>query len=249
MRTVAIVQARAASTRLPVKVLLDLAGKTALERCLRRVEQFRGVADTVVATGDAPENDVIEIACRRLGFSCLRGSETDVLQRYLDAASNCAADVVVRCTSDCPLLDPVVSSTVIDEFFATAASGRLADYASNTLHRHLPRGLDTEVVRIDALARVASEGPSPSDLEHVTLGVVRQPDKFALHSVVIPDLENLSSHRWTLDTLSDYRFLAGLYEALGPRAESAGLRDVLDVLAKHPQLIHLNAHVRQKAPA
>lgn len=140
MRIVAVVQARLSSSRLPAKVLLDLAGKPALERCLSRVSRFRGVEEVVVATSDAPADDVVAAASRRIGYRVVRGSETDVLSRYALAAQETRADAIVRCTSDCPLLDPVLSSQVIEAFQRGGV-----EYAANTMERQLPRGLDTEV--------------------------------------------------------------------------------------------------------
>src|SRR5690348_13861501 len=102
MKVAAIVQARLGSTRLPAKVLLDLGGATALQRCLERVARFSGVDEVIVATTTLPEDDLIEYAAARMKIRCVRGSAEDVLSRYLDAARVARADVVVRCTSDCP---------------------------------------------------------------------------------------------------------------------------------------------------
>ncbi len=240
MRIAAIVQARVGSTRLPAKILLDLGGATALQRCLDRVRRFRGLHEVIVATTDRPDDDLVVALTRRLDVRCTRGSADDVLSRTVAAARAVAADVVVRCTSDCPLLDPDISSQVIDAFTAGDV-----DYAANTLERRLPRGLDTEVVSLHALERVLAGDPTPPEREHVTLGVYRRPG-FRLRSVVPrPDLD-LGHLRLTLDTLDDYRMLSALFDELGPAAATAGLDDVLAVLARRPELALINAHVQQK---
>lgn len=239
-RVVVVVQARLSSSRLPAKVLLDLGGVTALERCLRRVRRFRGVTEVVLATSDQPGDEIIASVGRRLGHRVVRGSEGDVLSRFQLAASESKADVVVRCTSDCPLLDPETSSRVIDEFLSSGA-----DYAANVLERRYPRGLDTEVFTRVALERAAREATSPSEREHVTPHFYRNPDLFRLHSVRPQGSEDLSMHRWTLDTLDDYRFLYAVFEKLGERADIANITDIVTAVNESGLRV-MNEHVEQK---
>ena len=240
-RVVVVVQARLASSRLPAKILLDLGGTTALERCLRRVRRFEGIAEVVVATSDTPGDDVVAAVGKRLGARVVRGSETDVLSRFAKAARETNADAIVRCTSDCPLLDPAVSSAVIARFL-----GEQGDYAANVLERRYPRGLDTEIMSRAALDRADREATSADEREHVTLHLYRRPEVFRLLPVLPGDGEDHSAHRWTLETLEDYRFLHGLFERLGGRADEADHLEVLALLAKHPELSAINAHVAQK---
>jgi spore coat polysaccharide biosynthesis protein SpsF len=246
VRVVAIVQARLGSSRLPAKVLLDLGGATALQRCLDRVARIEGVAEVVVATTVEPIDELIAALCARLGIRCTRGSANDVLSRYVEAGRATKADAVVRCTSDCPLLDPALSSMVVRAFLGTQGGPEALDYAANNLERRLPRGLDTEIVSMAALERAIRESDSPSEHEHVTLHVYRHPEKFRLRAV-LPDFpEDYSDHRWTLDTLDDYRLLATLYNEIGEGAGAAGLRDVLAVFERRPELRGYNAHIEQK---
>lgn len=240
-RTVAIVQARLGSSRLPAKVLLDLCGRTALERCLSRVRRVPGVDEVVVATSEATADDVIALAARRLGYPVCRGSEHDVLSRYAKAAREHRAEIVLRFTSDCPLLDPAVSVLPL----GLLSRGGF-DYASNTLTRRLPRGLDTEVMLASALARADRDAADAAEREHVTMHLYRNRDVFRCGEAVPEGLPDLSSYRWTLDTLDDYRFLFSVFEALGVHAEEASMRDVLDLLSRHPELASINAHVAQK---
>jgi spore coat polysaccharide biosynthesis protein SpsF len=243
MRVVAIVQARVASTRLPAKVLLDLGGQTALARCLARVRRTPGIDDVVVATSNGPFDDLIVGLCKRLDVQCVRGSEHDVLSRYALAAREARADAVVRFTSDCPLLDPVVSGLVAQAIRLDHAP----DYASNTLVRRLPRGLDTEAMTRVALDRADREATSGPDREHVTRFLYTNPSVFRAESRLPELARDLSHHRWTLDTLDDYRFLFEVYERLGSRADQAGLSEVLAIVEADPLLFALNAHIEQKA--
>jgi len=240
---VVIVQARLKSSRLPAKVLLDLGGVTALERCLRRVGRFRHVSEVVIATSDTAGDEIIERVGQRLGVAVVRGSETDVLSRYALAAEASRAEVIVRVTSDCPLIDVEVSSTVIERFLAEPG----ADYASNVMERRLPRGLDTEVMSREALLRAHREATDPSEREHVTAHIYRRPDAFRCLSVTLPLTADLSSHRWTLDTLDDYRLLHALFTLLGPAADQSSMNDVLRCIQHNPELQALNSHVTQKS--
>jgi spore coat polysaccharide biosynthesis protein SpsF len=192
----------------------------------------------VIATSDAPADDIVARVGARLGAPIVRGSEHDVLARFLLAAREHSADAVLRVTSDCPLLDPEESSRVVDAFLA-----RRPDYASNVLERTLPRGLDTEVVTRAALER-AADAASPEEREHVTLHLVRRPQEFRLCSVTSDRV--CSHHRWTLDTLEDYQFLHALVSLLGHNADTASFADILRELDLHPHLVQINSRVEQK---
>src|SRR5258706_11433091 len=136
---VAIIQARMGSTRLPGKVLKDLEGGTVLSRVVARAKRAATIGEVIVATSDAAGDDVIVTECKKLNAKVFRGDEKDVLDRYYRAAQLFKADVVVRITSDCPLIDPEVTDKTVGEFLKERP-----DYASNALERTYPRGLDTE---------------------------------------------------------------------------------------------------------
>ena len=243
MKVVVVIQARLASSRLPAKILLDLGGVTALERCLRRARRFAHVSEVVIATSDLPGDDVIAAVGRRLGARVVRGSETDVLSRFAKAARETEAEVVVRCTSDCPLLDPTLSSLVIERFLSAPGG---VDYAANVLERRLPRGLDTEVIGRAALDRADREANSPDEREHVTLHIYRHPERFRCLPVTAEGGEDRSSLRWTLDTLDDYRLLHAVFERLGARADDASMAEVIALFEANPELARINAHISQK---
>ena len=237
MKTVAIIQARMGSTRLPGKIALELGGKSMLERVVERASAIEGVDQVVVATSTLPADDRVVALAKLAGVPCSRGSEDDVLSRYHAAAKEHAADEVIRITADCPLLDPAVSSRVVVAYREEAP-----DYASNVLERTFPRGLDTEILGFDVLDRAFYQASDKSDREHVTLYVWRQPEMFDLLSVVGEVDHN--SHGWTVDTPWDYEFVQKVYSELGGGAFH--MKEVLDLLEQRPDLLELNAHVEQK---
>ena len=163
MRTVAIIQARMQATRLPGKVLADLEGKPVLRRVVDRARRASTLDAVVVATSDNPADDVLAGFCREFGTDCFRGSRDDVLDRYRRAAECFQAEVVVRLTADCPLLDP----QVIDRVVRAYGQGEF-DYVSNALECTYPDGLDTEVFSYKSLERAWREARRQSEREHVS---------------------------------------------------------------------------------
>jgi spore coat polysaccharide biosynthesis protein SpsF len=237
MKIVAIVQARVGSSRLPGKVLADIAGQSMLGRVIERVRRIPGLSEVVVATTLAPEDEAIVEECGRIGAPFFRGSENDVLDRYYCACKEHEADAVVRITSDCPLIDPVESAKVVDAFLAQAA-----DLAANDIKNTYPIGLGTEVIARKALLQAWSHATKPYERQHVTPYIYQHPEQFHLVSV-----EALSDHgnlRWTVDTPPDLEFVRAVYARLGG---SFGWHDVLSLLEREPDLIEINRHIRQKA--
>ena len=238
-RTVAVVQARMGSTRLPGKVMLPLLGEPALTLVLRRLGRARTLDEVVVATTPLPEDDPIVELAERTGYRVVRGSETDVLDRYLAAARATDAGVVVRITSDCPLIDPAVVNLVVDEFRASGV-----DFASNMLVPWtFPVGLAVEVVRRAALERAGREDGDPAWREHVTPYLYRHPELFRL--LRVPADSDHSERRWTLDTPQDYAVVARIFETLG--RDDFGWRDALAVVEANPSWGSANHDVVQKA--
>lgn len=205
---------------------------------LERADAIAGCDEVVVAVPDLAEDDPLADTVRALGHRVVRGPSADVLARYVRAADDTGADVVVRVTADCPLLSPSVSSSVVAAFVAGGV-----DYASNTLERTFPRGLDTEVVSAHALRVAARESREPSEREHVTPFVWQRPERFAVRSLR-GDADH-SHLRWTVDTPLDLALVRQVHAELGP-----GLFDtdaILElVLRRRPELSRLNADVVQK---
>lgn len=240
MKTIAIIQARMGSTRLPGKVLKKVLGKTLLEYQLERVQRSSFIDKIVVATTVKESDDVLVALCNRLNIPVYRGSEVDVLARYYEAAVESKADVVVRLTSDCPLIDSAVVDGVIQLYLDSPD----VDYASNALKRTFPRGLDTEVFSFDALEESFHHARKQSEREHVTPFIHQQPHKFKM--VNFSYHTDVSHHRWTVDTKEDFELIRRIIEALYSENHTFTMQDVLDLLEQHSSWVKLNAHIEQK---
>jgi len=240
MRTVAIVQARLGSTRLPGKVLADLCGDTMLARVVQRLRAAHRVDDVVIATTLRDEDDLILDEAKRLGVGVFRGSEHDVLARYLGAARAFHAGIVVRVTSDCPLLDP----WVVDDVIWALRAQQHNDYASNTHTRTYPRGLDVEALYLETLARIDACATSVPAREHVTAYLMEQPGAFTMQQVQAK--RDDSDLRWTVDTQDDLALARLLYERLGLAHTIRPYSDVVAAVRAMPELTAINAHVTQK---
>jgi spore coat polysaccharide biosynthesis protein SpsF len=244
MRRVIVVQARMTSTRLPGKVLMDLEGRPLLERELERLGRCEQADEVMLAVTTNADDDPLVALARRLGVRWYRGSEHDVLARYAGAAREAQADLVVRVTSDCPLIDPEETDAVIAALQERRTS---CDYASNRLQAHLPRGLDTEALWRDVLERMDRLATSAPAREHVTwFCYAERPDLFRLHAVRRPvDAHDL---RWTVDTADDLTMVRRLYAELGLAERPVALQDVIAHVRAHPEIAAINAHVEQKEP-
>ncbi|MGA2331292.1 MAG: glycosyltransferase family protein [Syntrophales bacterium] len=236
IKTVAIVQARMSSKRLPGKVMMDIAGKPMLFHVVSRVQKAQKIDHVVVATSNHYEEDTIEKFCRRESISCFRGSLDDVLDRYYRAASLFAAEVIVRLTADCPLLDHDLIDQVVHAFH----SGH-ADYASNALECTYPDGLDTEVFSRSVLENTWQNAKLKSEREHVTPYIYKHPEQFRI--VKIKHSENLSHFRWTVDDHTDLEFVRSIFECMGKLY--FGMTDVLNLLQQHPEICQLNSNARR----
>ena len=239
MKTLIIVQARMTSTRLPGKVLLPLAGEPMLTRLIERLRRVRRADGIVVATSTNATDDPIAALCSQLGVPCHRGSEHDVLSRYADAARLHGADVVVRITSDCPLIDPAL----IDQTIAAFDEGG-SDYVSNMLPPTWPYGMAVEVFSAAALAQAHAEATQAAEREHVTPFLYWHQERYRLRNVASP--VDLSHHRWTVDTPEDYALVSRLFDHLMPNRPNFTQADVLALLDAHPDWIAINQHIQQK---
>lgn len=244
MKTVAIIQARMSSTRLPGKVMKTLCGRTVLSHVIGRVKVCALIDEVVVATSTLAADDVIVSEAESCGASSFRGSEDDVLDRYYRAAAEHNAATVVRITSDCPLIDPALLCDMVDRFNGVLRSGGDVDYLSNTLTRSYPRGLDVEVFSFGALEKSHKEATMPHEREHVTPYMHQHPDIFKLREV-LSEKDN-SGYRLTLDTPEDFRLIEEIYKVLYREGAIFGTDEVLNLLRARPELPLINAHVEQK---
>lgn len=233
MRPVAIVQARLGSTRLPGKALLPLVGRPILYHVVARLRHVPALAQVVVATTDRPDDEPIRAFCRDEGILVFAGSEEDVLDRYVQAAGRFDADPVVRVTADCPLIDPGVVSRAVAMY--TEADGALAYVGFDT---SFPDGLDVEVIALSALETAWREARLPSEREHVTPFIWKQPQRFPQDR--IRNDTDLSDQRWTVDEPEDYRLIEAIYGALYHPQRPFAMAKVLDFLKAHPDLRRVN---------
>lgn len=241
MKTVIIVQARMTSTRLPGKVLKKVLGKPLLSFQIERMRRVKLADELVIATTTNESDQPLIDLCASLNVPCFRGSEEDVLARYFGAATAYKADAVVRITSDCPVIDPVVIDKVI-HFYNDHRP--LYDYVSNTLDRSYPRGMDTEVFSADVLSEVFFEAAKPFDREHVTPYIYMNPERYKMANVTYKSDE--SRHRWTVDTVEDYELIKGIIENLYPQNPNFTLEDTLKLIEDNPKWFFINSHIEQK---
>lgn len=238
MKTVAIIQARMGSTRLPGKVLRPIGERDVLGWCVDRICRAQSLSDVVIATTDLSRDDVLVDWCQARGRPSFRGPEDDVLTRYARAAEAFGADVVVRVTSDCPLIDPNLVDEVIHHRAMTNA-----DYVSNNFPEHsYPIGLDVECFTREALDTACREDKRPDWREHVT-PYIRNSGWFDVRGVACD--EPLGGLRWTVDTPEDLALASHLIGAAKEPLD-AGWRDFLSIYRAHPEWATLNAHVAQR---
>ena len=229
MKTLAVIQARFGSTRLPGKVLAEIAGEPMLAHVVRRVRRAATIDEVVVATSTAPADDAVADFCAAQRIACFRGDEQDVLDRFYQAASQHGAEAVVRITGDCPLIDPAVIDRVV-----TALQNEECDYATNTLRYTFPDGLDVEAFTFAALAEAWREARKPAEREHVT-PYLRSAPQFRTANVEHTTDLSPRGLRWTVDEPQDLEFVRAVVAELAPTPEFT-LQDVLDLLARQPHL-------------
>lgn len=238
MKVEAIVQARVGSTRLPGKVLADIHGYPMLWHVVQRTRAAKTVDEVAVATTTEVADDAIVAFCREHAVSCFRGSESDVLDRYYQAARERETDVIIRITSDCPLIDPEIVDKTVRAFLEEGP-----DYASNTCVRTYPRGLDTEVMTFAALQLAWTSANHPYQRSHVTPYIYENPRKFKILSVT--GNQDDSAYRWTVDTPEDLEFVRAVYSRF--RHDSFSWSDALKLMEREPQLAEINREVEQKS--
>lgn len=240
MRVTGVIQARMGSTRLPGKVLAPLGLRPLLGLLLHRLRDAP-VDRLVVATSTAAADDAVEAIAAAAGVATVRGPADDVLSRFALALRDYPADVVVRITADCPLLDVAVVASAIDLHAETGS-----DYTSNTLIRTFPDGLDVEVVAASALATAETEARREDEREHVTPFIYRRPERFQLAALRSDELAG--EERWTVDDAADLAFVQAVVESLGDR-EDAGWREILGIVGRRVRHAGDEVWIRPALPA
>lgn len=246
MSTFAIIQARMSSTRLPGKILLEIApGKTIMECMRERVAAAKEIDKTIIATTTNPKDQVLIEYLEKTDQPYFVGDENDVLDRYYQAALAHGAksgDIIVRMTSDCPIIDP----KVIDETIRFYKSGDF-DYASNNLEPYTyPDGMDTEVFSFDTLEKAWKEATSPAHREHVTFYMWKNPNIFKIGQYVNPQKDR-AGYRLTIDYPEDFQLLQEVYTALYPKNNLFTMNEILDFLDANPEIKKINTDVERNA--
>jgi spore coat polysaccharide biosynthesis protein SpsF len=233
-----ITQARTTSTRLPRKVLIEVGGRTLLDHHLDRLAAS-GLPVLVATTTNTTDDEIASIASGR-GLAVHRGSESDVLSRFHECAVAHGLDVVVRVTSDCPLIDGELIASAVQEWLAADDPWL---YLSNTLERSFPRGFDFEVFSAAALAEAHEQATEDPQREHVTPYLYANASgRMHLRNIAWP--EDKSAYRVTLDTPEDLELILTLIEEYDAAHLSCG--EIIALLDAHPELVLLNRHVEQK---
>lgn len=242
MNVVMIIQARMSSTRLPGKILKKVLDKTLLEYQIERVSRCQLVDRIVIATTVNPRDQSIIDLCEKLNISYFQGSELDVLDRYYHTAKLYSAEVIVRITSDCPLIDPEIIDQII-QFYLTFYPQY--DYVSNCLQRTYPRGMDTEVFSFSALEKAFLKGQQLHEREHVTPFIYNPQNNYKIQNIAYT--ENQSHYRWTVDTIEDFTLIEKMIISFYPSYPNFTLKDCLNLLQKYPEWSKINSHIAQKS--
>ena len=240
MNVVAIVQARMGSTRFPGKVLKHVTGKPMIELLLARLSQSDELDSIIVATSNVSQDDQLQFVIESLGYQCTRGSEKDVLNRFYQSAKSVDADIVVRITGDCPLVDSVLVDQCIQAFKQSQV-----DYLSNIDPATYPDGLDIEVMSFESIKRANDETDSVYDREHVT-PYIRNSDNFSKAS--ISHTFDFSNQRWSVDEPKDLIVVTNIFEYFSPNL-FFDWKQVLKLRQSQPKLFEANQQIKNNEGA
>lgn len=237
MKTIVIIQARMGSTRLPGKILKPLGKLDVLTYVTTRCKEIKGVTDVIVATSNLTQDDAVEDWCKGHSISYFRGSESDVLDRYVQCAKQYNPDYVMRVTSDCPFVDYEMASEIVSLIEQERKDIVLID-------GQLPRGLAVELIAYEALLRIHRDGQEARHREHVTYYAYEFREQFESVTYAATENRNAPQLRITLDTEEDYALCQAVAEHFDNPLISS--EDVIQYLLEHPEIVQLNAHIEQK---
>ncbi len=243
MSVVCIMQARTGSSRLPSKILKEVCNKTILQHDIDRLLMSKKIDKLVIATTESKDDDIIIEIAKNNNIGYFRGSENDVLSRYYFAAKKYNAEVVIRVTSDCPLIDPVIIDNMVNKFEHKLETEKI-DYLSNKIKMTFPRGLDAEVFTFKALEKTYLEATQDFEKEHVTPYIYLNSDKFKIESY--ENEVDYSNYRWTLDTVEDFELIKNIYDNIYDENKMFLFYDVLEYINKNPEVSKINEHIVQK---
>jgi len=244
-KVVAIIQARMGSTRMPGKVLKPLLGKPMLLYIVERLRKAKGIDDVVIATSERPENDKIREFCKENHINYFSGSEENVLDRFYKAAKEDKADIVIRVTGDCPLIDPQLIEKVVEfflennyDFIGLATGAGVANEEFKGFR--FPDGVDTEIFRFDILETAWKEAKEALETEHVTPFIWKRPERFKVYTYK-SDVD-YSQMRWVVDNKEDFDLIESIYKELYSRKPNFGIQEVVNFFKKNPELLEKNKH-------
>jgi spore coat polysaccharide biosynthesis protein SpsF len=242
-RVVASIEARLGSSRLPGKVLADVAGRPAIGRLVERLRCCETLDDLVLATTTAPADDRLAHWARAHDVPCYRGSEEDVLQRVVEAHQMMQSDVIVEVNGDCTLLDPEIIDMGVTTFLENDC-----DVVANVRKPSFPQGIDVQVFRVSDLRAVAETVSDPAVREHVSLYFYEHPERYRILHLFAPRRWHAPQYRFQLDYPEDLAFLNEIYRRLEPTHGNAfGVEAVMRLLEREPELFALNCHCEEKA--
>lgn len=241
-KVVTIIQARMGSTRLPGKVMMRIADKTVLGHVIERVKQAEKIDEIVIATTTNDRDDVIVKEAKNCGVKHFRGSEEDVLSRYYHAAKENAADIIVRVTSDCPLIDPYIVDKVIN-FYLDNEYALVTNAGIDLTQRTYPRGMDTEVFPFAVLEDAFLNADKKYQREHVTPYIY---ENYNDNIYIYKNGQDLSNYRLTLDTQEDFILIQTIYEELYEGKHDFYLNEIVQLFKSNPEYAEINREIKQK---
>lgn len=237
MKTIIIIQARMGSSRLPGKILKPLGCVDSLTYVTERCRKIQGVDEVIVATSILPQDDAVEAWCKEHGILYYRGSEDDVLDRYMKCAEQYNPDYIIRVTSDCPFVDYEMASEMVALMQEEQVD--IIDLACD-----LPRGLAVEIIAFKALQYIYEHSRENRHREHVTYYAYEYKEQFRRVGYYAPVDRQHPELRITLDTEEDYTLLCNVADHFTTTDVSSS--DVIQYLLAHPEVVQLNAHIEQK---
>ncbi len=241
MKVSAIIQARITSTRLPGKVLMDIEGKPMLWHVINRLKSSKKLDDIILTIPDTKENDILEKFAKDNKVKYFRGNENNVLSRYYETAKKFHCEVIVRLTSDCPLIDPKIVDLVIEKHL-----NRGVDYTSNVIKKTFPRGLDVEVFNFMVLEKAHKGAKENYQREHVTPYIYEHPEIFKLQNITAKGILKRPEIRLTVDTKEDLRLIKEIYKYFSKPQKIFYAKEIIELLDKYPELKKINAKIKQK---
>ncbi len=236
-----IIQARMTSTRLAEKVLMEICSKPVLQHIIERLRYCKTIDDIILAIPNTEQNDILEAYAKKIGCHYARGSENDVLSRYIRAAQQFNVTDIIRVTSDCPLIDPRLVDSMVDQYFTEQV-----DYVAIDVDNYYPRGLDAEIFSLETLKQVNMEAHQNYEREHVTPYIYGHPELFNVKFLKAEGKLARPELRLTVDTQEDFNLINEIFKNLYSEDKMFFTDDVIDFLDNNPELLLINKNIAQK---